>query len=195
MRNLVFLIPTCLLSSPVFSQDNPVLWRQLKTITAEHYQLSVPEIFRQFPMQGRSNPEQFFEASGQALPAAFNQGPLIVNVFLVREDCGSLVDCKHKCLNGYHANNDRIFPEGWLDGQEEITLSSGEKAFLLHTRFYRPSKGLRQSRFDLVAYSDKAKIGYVYTLSVQHVDETYKIEAELNVPVLARNLYRRFQLR
>jgi hypothetical protein len=184
-----------LLSSPVSAQDNPVLWRQLKNIAGEHYQLSVPEIFRQFPTQGRSNPEQFFEASGQALPITFNHGPLIVNVFLVREDCSSLEDCKRKCLKGYHANNDRVFPEGWQDSQEEFTLSSGEKAFLLHTRFYRPSKGLRQSRFDLVVYSDKAKIGYLYTLSVQHVDETYKVEVELNIPAFAKDLYRRFQLR
>jgi hypothetical protein len=194
MRGLVFII-TCLLLSPVRAQDNPALWRQLKTAAGEHYQLSVPEGFRQFPTQGRSNPEQFFEASGQALPIAYNQAPLIVNVFLVRESCTSLEDCTHKCLEGYRANNDRVFPDGWQDGQEEFKLSSGEKAFLLHTRFYRPSKGLRQSRFDLVAYSDKARTGYIYTLSVQHADETYKVEAELNIPALAKNLYRRFQLR
>src|SRR5215475_5794297 len=102
MRNLVFLFPICLLSSPVCAQENPALWQQLKTVAGEHYQLSVPEVFRQFPMQGRSNPEQFFEASGQGLPIAYNQGPLIVNVFLVREDCSSLEDCKFKCLKGYH---------------------------------------------------------------------------------------------
>jgi hypothetical protein len=182
-------------TAPVCAQENPALWRQLKTIAGDHYQLSVPENFRQFPVQGRSNPEQFFEASGQGFPIAFNQGPLIVNVFLVREDCSSLEDCKHKCLKGYRANNDRVFPEGWQDGQEEFTLSGGERASLLYTRFYRPSKELRQSRFDLVAYSDKAKIGYLYTLSVQHVDESYKVEAELNVSAFAKNLYRRFQLR
>jgi hypothetical protein len=195
MRNLVLLILTCLLSLPVRAQDNPALWRQLKTVAGEHYQLSVPEIFRQFPVQGRSNPEQFFEASGQALPITFNQGPLIVNVFLMRQDCSSLEDCKRKCLEGYHLNNDRVFSKNWHDNQEEFILSSGEKAFLLYTRFYRPSKGLQQSRFDLVSYSDKAKIGYLYTLSVQHVDDSYKVETELNIPALAKDLYRRFQLR
>jgi hypothetical protein len=182
-------------TAPLCAQENPVLWRQLKTIAGDHYQLSVPENFRQLPPQGRSNPEQFFEASGHGLPITFNQGPLIVNVFLVREDCSSLEDCKHKCQRGYHANIDRVFPEGWQDTQEEFILSGGEKAFLLHTRFYRPSKGLRQSRFDLVVYSDKAKTSYTYTLSIQHVDDSYKVEAELKFPAFAKDLFRRFQLR
>jgi hypothetical protein len=191
--HLAFLLS--FVTAPVCAQENPILWRQLKTIAGDHYQLRVPENFRQFPVQGRSNPEQFFEASGQGLPITFNQGPLIVNVFLVRDDCSSLDGCKHKCLEGYHANNDRVFPEGWQDGQAEFTLSGGEKAFLLHTRFYRPSKGLRQSRFDLVVYSNKANSGYTYTLSVQHLDETYKVEDELKLPAFAKDLYRHFQLR
>ncbi len=195
MRCLLSLIATCLLSFSVFAQENPTLWEQLKTVTGDHYQLSIPENFRQFPVQGKSNPEQFFEASGKGLPISFNQGPVIVNIFLVREECSSLEDCKRKCLDGYRQNTDRVFPEGWQDRQEKLILGGGDKASMLHTRFYRPSKGLNQSRFDLVAYSEKAKTGYFYTLSVQYADHTYKVEADLNIPAFAKSLFSRFQLR
>jgi|SRR5262245_22266001 len=194
MRNVVFLVPFCFLSFFVFAQEDPVVWRQLKTITNEHYHLRVPENFRQIRNLGRGL-EQFFEASGVGLPITFNQGPVIVTIFLMRESCSSLDDCKRQCLEGYRINRDRVFSADWQDTQEKLPLENGDEAWLLHTRFYRQSKGLHQSRFDLVAYSNKAKAGYLYTLSVQHVDGTYKVEGDLGIPAFAKALFSRFQLR
>src|SRR5262245_50349735 len=150
MRNVVFLVPFCFLSFFVFAQEDPVVWRQLKTITNEHYHLRVPENFRQIRNLGRGL-EQFFEASGVGLPITFNQGPVIVTIFLMRESCSSLDDCKRQCLEGYRINRDRVFSADWQDTQEKLPLENGDEAWLLHTRFYRQSKGLHQSRFDLVA--------------------------------------------
>jgi hypothetical protein len=195
MRDLLFLIPAWLLSFSAFAQENPAVWAQLKTITGQHYQFSVPEIFLQLPTPSGKNPEQFFAASGVGLPITFNQGPVIVTIFLVRERCSSLEDCKHECLEGYRLTSDRVFSAGWHDRQEKLLLSGGEEASMLHTRFYRPSKGLHQSRFDLVVYSDKAKAGYLYTLSVQHADSSYKVETDLSIPSYAKSLFSRFQLR
>jgi hypothetical protein len=113
----------------------------------------------------------------------------------MRESCSSLEDCKRQCLEGYRINRDRVFSADWQDAQEQLPLENGDEAWLLHTRFYRQSKGLHQSRFDLVAYSNKAKAGYLYTLSVQHVDGTYKVEGDLGIPAFAKALFSRFQLR
>src|SRR5262245_20513806 len=181
MRGLLFLIPIGFLSFSLSAQEDPALWKQLKTITSENYQFSVPENFRQMRTSSR-NPEQFFEASGAGLPITFNQGPVIVTIFLVRENCSSLEDCKRKCSEGYRINLDRVFSDGWEDRQEKLTFGNGQEAWLLQTRFYRRSKGLHQSRFDLVTYSNKAKVGYLYTLSVQHADGTYKVESDLRIP-------------
>jgi hypothetical protein len=177
------------------AQEDPVLWKQIKTVTSEDYEFRVPETFRQLPTPSGKNPEQFFEANGVGLPITFNQGPVIVTIFLVRERCSSLEDCKHECLEGYRLNSDRVFSAGWQDRQEKLSLGNGQEAWLLHTRFYRSSKGLHQSRFDLVVHSDKAKAGYVFTLSVQHGDASYKIEADLNIPAYGKSLFSHFQLR
>jgi hypothetical protein len=196
MRNLVFLVLFCFLSLSVSSaQEDPVLWKQIKTVTSEYYEFRVPETLRQLRTPSGKNPEQFFEASGVGLPITFKQGPVIVTIFFGRERCSSLEDCKHECLEGYRLNSDRVFSAGWQDRQEKLLLSGGEEASMLHTRFYRPSTGLHQSRFDLVVYSDKAKAGYLYTLSVQHADSSYKVETDLSIPSYAKSLFSRFQLR
>ena len=113
----------------------------------------------------------------------------MVTIFYVKQDGKNLDDCKDKCLSGYRANPDREFPKKFKDGEEKIKLASGQDAYFLNTRFYRQSKGLNQSRFDLVVYSDKAKIGYIYTVSIQYSDKDYKFETENKLADFAQKLY------
>ncbi|MCK9562059.1 MAG: hypothetical protein M0R02_04990 [Bacteroidales bacterium] len=127
--------------------------------------------------------------SGLALPATFNGAPVMVTIFFVKQDGKNLDDCKNKCLSGYRSNTDREFPKKFKDGQEKIKLTNGQDAYFLNTRFYRKSKGLNQSRFDLVVYSDKVKIGYIYTVSIQYSDNNYKFETDNNLTDFAKKLY------
>mgnify|MGYP007025395596 FL=1 len=76
-------------------------------------------------------------------------------------------------ISGYFENPDRVFQKDKDYTEETLTLADNSEAVLLNTRFYRKSKGLNQSRFDLVTYSKKHKTAYMFTVSIQYVDETY----------------------
>ncbi len=146
------------LTITAFGQVDQTIWDSLKTIGTDNYELKVPYNWRQMPTGGQG-PEQMFEASGLALPAKFNGAPVMLTIFVVKQEGKNLDDCKDKCLSGYRENPGREFPEKFIDGQEKIKLAAGNDAYFLNTRFYRKSKELNQSRFDLVVYSDKAKTG------------------------------------
>ncbi|RIJ33550.1 hypothetical protein [Pontibacter oryzae] len=186
--NKLFTVLLALLSISAYGQVDQSIWDNLKTISTENYEIKFPSKWRHIPTGGQG-PEQLLEASGQALPAVMNGSPVMVTIFFVKQDGKNLDDCKDKCLNGYRTNPDREFPERFIDGQEKIKLTQGEEAYMLNTRFYRKSKGLNQSRFDLVVYSDKAKAGYIYTVSIQYADNSYKFEKENNLADFARRLY------
>jgi hypothetical protein len=188
MKNILTLILFAILASNLSGQVDQTIWDSLKTVSTENYELKVPYNWRQIPTSGQG-PEQMFEASGLALPVSFNGSPVMVTIFYVKQDGENLDDCKDKCLSGYRTNPDREFPKKFIDGQEKIKLASGQDAYFLNTRFYRQSKGLNQSRFDLVVYSDKAQCGYIYTLSVQYSDKDYKYETDNQIADFAKKLY------
>jgi hypothetical protein len=145
-------------------------------------------------MSGQQGPEQMLEASGLALPATFNSAPVMVTIFIVKQNGKNLDEIKQNCLNGYRENPDREFPIKFKDGQEKIKLMSGQDAYFLNTRFYRKSKGLNQSRYDLVLFSDKANEGYIYTLSIQYSDNEYKFEADNGLTYFAKKLFGYYKL-
>jgi len=107
----------------------------------------------------------------------------------------NLEDARTRCLKGYKDNSDRIFPKDFIEEQEKFLLSSGQEAYLLKTRFFRPTKQLNQSRYDLVVYSDKAKQGFLVTVSVQYKDETYLFEDKYHLTDFAKKLYSYFGLK
>ena len=97
-----------------------------------------------------------------------------MTVFLVKIDkAKNLKDAKESMISGYFENPDRVFQKDKDYTEETLTLADNSEAVLLNTRFYRKSKGLNQSRFDLVTYSKKHKTAYMFTVSIQYVDETY----------------------
>ncbi len=188
MKNLLTLLLISIFVTSVNGQVDPTIWDSLKTVTTDNYELKVPYAWRKMSAGGQG-PEQFFEASGLALPAAFNDSPVIVTIFFAKQDCKNLDECKDKCLSGYRDNPDREFPKKFKDGQEKTKLTKGQDAYFLNTRFYRKSKSLNQSRFDLVVFSDKVKAGYIYTVSVQYSDNEYKFETDNHLADFAKKLY------
>lgn len=145
-------------------------------------------------MGGGQGPEQFFEASGQGLPISYNGGPVKVSVFLVKMGKSkNLKSATESVISGYFVNADRVFKKDKDYQEESFTLSDKDEAILLNTRFYRKSKGLNQSRFDLVTYSKKYKTAYMFTVSIQYVDNTYDFETKNNLKDYARKLYSTFK--
>lgn len=188
MKKLLALFIIATLMTTVHGQVDQTIWDSLKTVITDNYELKVPHKWRQLPTGGQG-PEQMFEASGLALPTMFNGSPVMMTIFVVKQSGKTLDDCKDKCLGGYRENPDREFPKKFKDGQVKIKLIGGQDAYFLNTRFYRRSKGLNQSRFDLVVYSDKAQSGYIYTVSIQYVDNRYKFETDNKLADFAKKLY------
>ncbi|PQJ15771.1 hypothetical protein [Aureicoccus marinus] len=179
----------------VFGQTDSNIWSDTDTISTELYEFQVPTKWRNFGkmMGGGQGPEQFFEASGQGLPISYNGGPVKVSVFLVKMDQSkNLKSAKESVISGYFENPDRVFKKDKDYQEESFILSDKNEAILLNTRFYRKSKGLNQSRFDLATYSKKHKTAYMFTVSIQYVDDTYDFETENDLKDYAKKLYSTF---
>ena len=188
MNKKMMMMIAVLISMNVIAQTDCKMWDSLLTISSQFYVIKIPAEWRDKSTLTRG-PEKYFEGSGVGLPVTYNGGPVIVTAFMVKDEGSNLDECKESCLNGYRANPDRVFPLMYRDGEEKIELGSGTNAYILNTRFYRKSKELNQSRFDLVVYSEKAKAGYLYTLSVQYLDENYKFERDYKLLQFAKKLF------
>ncbi len=185
-----------LFSLTAFSQTEDKEWAEPNTISTELYEFEVPKAWRNYGkmMRGKKGPEQFFEASGKGLPISFNGGPVKISIFLVKlEKAESLKDAKESTINGYFENPDRIFEKKNNYSEQNYTLSDKSKGIILNTRFYRTSKGLNQSRYDLITYSEKHKTAYMFTVSIQYIDKTYAFEEENNLMDYAKKLYGKFK--
>ena len=104
----------------------------------------------------------------------------------------NLKSAKESVISGYFENPDRVFKKDKDYQEESFILSDKNEAILLNTRFYRKSKGLNQSRFDLATYSKKHKTAYMFTVSIQYVDDTYDFETENDLKDYAKKLYSTF---
>ena len=53
---------------------------------------------------------------------------------------------------------------------------------------------MHQSRFDLIAFSDKSQRAFMYTLSVQYHDDSYALEEVFQLRAIAGKLFSYFEL-
>lgn len=170
------------------------VWDDLVQREGSGYRLSAPSAWRYddntpYPLA------EFIEASGRILPVAHSGAPVIVTIFLESFPAKSLEDGKADVIVGYRQNPDRVFPRGFTHEEAKLSLKGRQTAYLLNTRFYRKSKGLNQSRFDLVAFSPKSRRLFMYTLSVQYLDDTYALENSFQLKSIARRLFGYFELK
>ncbi len=168
-------------------------WSDIVSRSGPGYTFSVPRSWRHIHPKG-NGPEHYLEASGIVLPITENNAPVIVTAFITTFPAESLQQAKQTTTRGYGENPDRVFPAGEKIQAADLTLRSGETALILNTRFYRKSKGLQQSRFDLVAFMPDRKRALLYTLSVQYSDETYALERKLQLRNLAEKMFERVSL-
>lgn len=183
-----------LLSVAVYSQTDTTIWNDLKKVEGDSYSFFVPGKWRELDMSMYKT-LHYYEASGLAFPLTYNgQNPVIVILSMVKMKETNLEDLKTNICEGYKINTDRVFPENFKYETEEFYLNSSEKAYIINTRFYRKSKELNQSRFDLAVYSDKANQGYMFTISIQYADETYQFEQDFRLKDFARRFFSYFSL-
>ncbi len=194
MRKLLVIFFAAVFSLSAGAQERDTTWGDLRSIETEFYYLVVPANWLNIGKVG-DNIDQSFDGTGMFFSDSFNTAPVLVGLFVMKETATSLAEAKAKCLKGYRSNPGRDFPKNFKEGQEKITLVSGQPAWILNTRFYRPAKQLNQSRFDLVVYSDKAKQGYLITVSVQYKDDSYAFENDNKLLEFAKRIYSYFQLK
>ena len=154
---------------------------EFREVTSGSFTMNVPTTWREMKMP-INGPLLYFTADGRdGLPVSYNGGPLIVTIVVVELRSGSLVECQASVVRGYNQNPDRIFESDTVHRVLPVTLPSGDSAYSVSTRFYRTSKALHQNRYDLVVFSEKAKIGYMVSISIQHNDQAYNVEKELGL--------------
>lgn len=183
-----------LTSGSLYSQTDTAIWSDMKEVEGENYSFYVPVKWRDLDMS-MYGMLHYYEASGLAFPLMHNgSNPVIVILSLVKTDEKSLEDVKSDIENGYSKNKDRVFKDNFYFESEEFNLASNHKAYLINTRFFRKSKDLEQSRFDLAVYSEKANQGYMFTISIQYADETYQFEKDFKLKEFARKFFSYFSL-
>lgn len=176
------------------AQERDTTWSDLTGIETEFYYLNVPANWINIGSVG-DYVEQSFDGTGMFFSDSFNRAPILVGLFVMSQPASSLADAKDKCIKGYRSNAGRIFPVKFKDGAEKINLVSGQPGWILNTRFYRPAKQLNQSRYDLVMYSAKAKMGYLVTVSVQYKDDSYTFESDNRLMDFAKRIFSYVQLK
>jgi hypothetical protein len=158
------------------------------------YLVAIPDDWRKFDTRPGAPFHTYYEASGTFLPAAFNDGPVIVTAWIMDAEGSALADARKLTIQGYTQNPNRVFESGFTHEEEKLKLKSGEDAYLINTRFYRKDKGLNQSRFDLLAFSNK-KIGILYTISISYPDPTYQFEKKYQLKEKVKQLFASFEFR
>jgi hypothetical protein len=183
-----------LLANGLFAQSRDTTWKDLIPVETAFYQLQVPSNWLELGSLGDVVAKSY-DATSVYFPDSFNTAPILVGLFILNQPGFNLEEVKQSCLHGYRNNPDRIFPKDFMEGQQKIKLSSGQDAYILNTRFYRETKKLNQSRFDLVVFSDKAMQGYLVTVSIQYKDPTYAFEQDFHLEGFARKLFSYFGLK
>ncbi len=160
----------------------------MKVYEKSDYTFTVPEAFRNMEM---GKPFDFyFEASGTFLPISFNQHPVMVTLWVFKDNATSLDQLKDETIRGYADNPDREYQKRFSHEVEKITLKSGQPAYLVNTRFFRKSKRMNQSRFDLCTFNNGH--AYVVTLSIQYDDPSYEFESIRKLKGIAKGLFTLF---
>ena len=131
----------------------------------------------------------------QGFPLRYNNMPLIIVMWVTDSSYTDLEKMKDDWIDGYKTNPDRIFTGKFPTEVTKTKLKSGEDAYVIQVRFYRPSKELNQTRFDMVTVDSKNKKSYNLGISIQYAGDYEKAEKVLQLKELAEDIFTRFELK
>src|SRR5687767_8636899 len=140
------------LKSGVYDLPRDTNWQNLKKYESDFISFKIPGKWLNLGGLG-SVVEVAFDASGLYFADTLNDRPVLVGLFLLNQRGGSLDEVKDSALKDYRTNVDRVFETHYLDSVYSFNLPTGEKSYILHTRFFRKSNQLNQSRYDLILFS------------------------------------------
>lgn len=172
----------------IYDLPRDTTWKNLTTYKTTGISFKVPATWLNLGGAG-SIVEVAFDGSDLYFPDTFRNRPLLVGVFLLNQKGNSLDEAKELSLKDYRLNEDRVFEPGYRDTSYNYNTQNGKKGFVLHTRFYRKSKQLNQSRYDFIVFSDKLKRAYSVMISIQYADPTYIFEEENSLNTFAARIF------
>ncbi|MCX6319531.1 MAG: hypothetical protein NTW29_19800 [Bacteroidetes bacterium] len=180
--------------SGVFDKSPDISWQKLKTVEHASVSFKIPSAWIELGALGNIV-EMAFDASGLYFPEQYNSRPLLTGLFLLNWPGKTLDEVKDSVLANYRNNPDRVFEENYKDSVYTYKLAGNTNAYILHTRFYRKTPQLNQSRFDLVFFSEKLKRGYSLMISIQYNDPTYKFEQDNFLNLFAAKIFEQVEVK
>lgn len=177
MKLIVSLILSCAALS-LNAQRDTSIYKIIKTVEANEYTFRVPEAWKEVPQIDNVVIDKKFEFTNVGIPFKVNDAPLTAFFILRKLTCDSIQTGEVFTINEFLSYSDRVTPAGENYQKDTLSILSGEKASLFHTRYYRRSKVSNFSRYDLVAYSLKRRAAYLLTITYQYKDATYMAEAD-----------------
>lgn len=179
----------------VNAQTDKSIFDHLKQVESNEYVLSVPERWKQMNHLDREMRDQRFEFTDVGLPHTLNNAPLTAFFTLRYLPCEKEAIADSFIINEFSSYSDRVVSPNYDYATDTITISSGEKATLFHTRYYRRTKASNFTRYDMVVYSDSRKTAYMLTSTFQYKDPNYMLEADFKLKDYIHNVYSSLHLR
>ena len=131
--------------------------------------------------------ESYYSLEGRDFPAFFNEGPVIANVWSITETkYKGLESAKKDWLDGIVINADRDFTNVPEKQVCKDKIKSGEDAYFIKTNFYRKSKGLNYSRYDVLAFKNGKT--FTITLTIAYSADFNEAEEALHLDYIAKEI-------
>lgn len=176
------------MASGTYNLPRDTSWQKLQIYHGAGISIQVPQGWLNLGGLGTAV-EVAFDASGLYFPDTFNNRPVLAGVFILNQPGTSLEEATDLALKDYRYNTDRVFEPGDSDSAYRVSLQDKEWGYVLHTRFFRKSTLLNQSRYDLILFSDKIKRAYSVMVSVQYSDPSYVFEKNNALDLFAARLF------
>ena len=131
--------------------------------------------------------ESYYSLEGRDFPAFFNEGPVIANVWSITETkYKDLEAAKKDWIEGITINPDRDFTDVPEKQVCKDYIKSGEEAYFIKSNFYRKSKGLNYSRYDVLAFKNGKT--FTITFNIGYATDFKEIEEALYFDYIAKEI-------
>ncbi|MBI5355766.1 MAG: hypothetical protein HZB68_04905 [Candidatus Aenigmarchaeota archaeon] len=167
-------------------------------VDTEEYKFHVPEGWWSLDKEyvKGTHLETYYRGDGVTFKPFYKNGPVIVNLWsLTSRKYASLEEATDDWKSGYTSNKDRVFYDQYPAKGHKIRLKDGKIASVMHVNFYRLSKELNQSRFDMLVFNEVSGKTHGLTMTVEYLSAFGDIEGDLSFPSLAEGIFETFEIK
>ena len=177
------------------AQTDTSIFKVLKGVETNEYFFKVPERWKEVPQVEASPIDEKFDFTNVGIPFKVHDAPLTAFLVLKKLECDSIGVGEKFCIDEFSSYSDRITAAGESYDTDSLTITSGERATLIHSRFYRRSKVSNFSVYNLVAHSTKRNACFILSITYKYKDATYMTEADLHFRQYSTRIFETLSLR